>query len=352
LGVPAAHSQSDTQPPTITQLSPAAGAIGQSVGVSVSATFSEAVQPSSLSFVLRDSSNTVVPSTVTYVSSTNTAALSTNTGLAPARTYTATLSGATDLAGNAMSGNTVWSFSTGTPGFQESIVLKGLQNPTAFQFASDGRVFVAQKSGVILVYQSLTDTAPIVFADLRTNVDNYGNRGLLALTLDPNFPSAPSVYVFYTYDAPIDGIAPTWGAPGVSADPCPQPNGSCLVSGRISRLQVNGNVSTNEQVLVNDWYQQYPSQSVGNLAFGPDGSLYASAGDGASSTFVDYGQTDTASPEPANQGGALRSQDLFLPAEPVTLDGSVIRVHPDTGLPVRQTTTMTVSQPTVDSNGV
>jgi hypothetical protein len=43
-----------------------------------------------------------------------------------------------------------------------------------------------------------------------------------------------------------------------------------------------------EQVLVEDWCQQYPSHSVGSLAFGPDGALYASAGDGASFGFADW----------------------------------------------------------------
>src|SRR6266545_4376416 len=40
--------------------------------------------------------------------------------------------------------------------FQESIVFSGLTNPTAVRFAPDGRVFVAQKNGVIKVFSSLT----------------------------------------------------------------------------------------------------------------------------------------------------------------------------------------------------
>ena len=45
-----------------------------------------------------------------------------------------------------------------------------------------------------------------------------------------------------------------------------------------------------EQVLIEDWCQQYPSHSIGTVEFGPDGALYASGGDGASFNFVDYGQ--------------------------------------------------------------
>ena len=54
------------------------------------------------------------------------------------------------------------------------------------------------------------------------------------------------------------------------------------MSARLSRLEVSGSQMTGaEQVLVEDWFQQYPGQSIGGLAFGPDGALYASAGDGA-----------------------------------------------------------------------
>ena len=40
-----------------------------------------------------------------------------------------------------------------------------------------------------------------------------------------------------------------------------------------------------EQVLIEDWCQQYPSHSVGALAFGADGELYVTGGDGASFTL-------------------------------------------------------------------
>ena len=43
-------------------------------------------------------------------------------------------------------------------------------------------------------------------------------------------------------------------------------------------------------MLIEDWCQQYPSHSVGSLAFGRDGALYVSGGDGASFNFADYGQ--------------------------------------------------------------
>jgi glucose/arabinose dehydrogenase len=118
-----------------------------------------------------------------------------------------------------------------------------------------------------------------------------------------------------------------------------------VVSGRLSRLELTGSSLGGEQVLIEDWCQQYPSHSIGALAFGGDGALYVTGGDGASFNFVDYGQDGsptnpcgdppvpvggTQSP-PSAQGGALRSQDLRTTLDPTGLNGSVLRVDPTTG---------------------
>jgi glucose/arabinose dehydrogenase len=236
------------------------------------------------------------------------------------------------------------------PGFSEQTVFSGRVNPTAIRFASDGRVFVAEKSGLVKVYDSLSDTQPDTFADLRTQVHNFWDRGLLGLALHPNFPTTPYVYVLYTYDAAIGGTAPRWGSPGATSDPCPTPPGAtadgCVVSGRLSRLTASGNsmVGT-EQVLIEDWCQQYPSHSIGSLGFGADGALYVSGGDGASFNFVDYGQDGSPTnpcgdpplgpggllTPPLAEGGALRSQDLRTGGDPASLDGAILRVDPSTG---------------------
>ena len=79
--------------------------------------------------------------------------------------------------------------STLPAGFEETVVFSGLTNPTVVRFAADGRVFVAEKRGVIKVFDSLTDPTPDVFADLNVNVHNFWDRGLLGMALDPNFPA-------------------------------------------------------------------------------------------------------------------------------------------------------------------
>ncbi|MDX3003497.1 PQQ-dependent sugar dehydrogenase [Kribbella solani] len=236
-------------------------------------------------------------------------------------------------------------------GFSEQVVFSGLTDPTNVAFSPDGRVFVAEKSGLIKVFDSLDDPTPSVYADLRTEVYNYWDRGLLGLALNPNFPKDPRIYVLYTHDGLIGGPTPKWGTPNTDADPCPTPPGptgdGCQASARLSVLNANGA----EQVLIEDWCQVFPSHSIGSIEFGPDGMLYAGGGEGASFTYVDYGQdsypASDVTPDnpcgdgpapvgatlkpPTAEGGALRAQDVRTPGDPTSLDGSIIRIDPNTG---------------------
>jgi glucose/arabinose dehydrogenase len=248
------------------------------------------------------------------------------------------------------------------PGFQDEVVFAGLEQPTNFRFAPDGRVFVAEKPGRILVFKNFEDTKPKVFADLRGDVYDNGDRGLLGLALDPEFDKGrPYVYALYTWDHVLgknwDPTKPEYGDPGVSGDPgCPDQNSSasCLVSGRLVRLTessvdpghaVEEGGRPKEEELLGGWCQQFSSHSIGELQFGPEKALYVSGGDGASyESIPDYGQLGTPpnpcadAPTPAGvapttpaekeeaQGGALRSQNLKL------LNGAILRIDPNTGV--------------------
>jgi uncharacterized repeat protein (TIGR01451 family) len=236
-------------------------------------------------------------------------------------------------------------------GFQDTIALSGLTAPTAVRFASDGRVFVAEKSGLLKEFDSLSDPTPTQVADVRTETDDYWDRGLLGLALDPDFPATPYVYALYAYDAPLGQTAPVWN------DGCPTPPGpttdGCTVQAKLVRLQLSGNSVVGSTTLISTgWCSQFPSHSIGDLNFGPDGNLYVSAGEGASFTFIDYGQAGGGSGSPTEknpcadppvgdggtqtpptaEGGSLRSQSVRRAAgQPVSLDGALLRVNPSTG---------------------
>jgi glucose/arabinose dehydrogenase len=340
---PAPSGQSDVTPPTLAAQSPAANAIGVSTLISVRAVFNEPIQSGTLVMQLRNSASQLLGAVVTYDPASRTGTLDPSAELAGSQTFTVTVSGARDPAGNTMTAVS-WTFTTGTAGFQDIVLPQtGLVDPTVIQFAAGGKIFVAEKSGRIYAFDSLSDTTPTLVIDLRTAVHNFWDRGMLGMVLHPNYPATPYVYVMYAYDAIPGGAAPRWGTAGQVGDPCPTPPGAtdngCVITGRISRFNVvNPGLwplgASNEERLVTDWFQQFPSHSTGALAFGADGALYATGGDGASFNYADSGQTAStpSANDPAGQGGALRSQDIRTSGDPVTLDGSVIRIDPDTGL--------------------
>jgi glucose/arabinose dehydrogenase len=231
-------------------------------------------------------------------------------------------------------------------GFQDTDVFSELLEPTALRFSPDGRAFVAEKSGKIFVYDSLSDTTPTEFADLSAKVYDRSDRGLLGLALDPNFATNHYVYVLYAYDHELGepGEGPRW------SDGCPNPPGEangCVISGRLARLTAEGDHAVGEEkVLVEGWCQQFGSHSIGDLQFDSSGALYASGGEGANFNSADYGQfgypqanpcddppagIGGAESPPTAEGGALRAQDVRTPGDPTGLSGSVIRIDPETG---------------------
>ncbi|MEQ1638863.1 MAG: N,N-dimethylformamidase beta subunit family domain-containing protein, partial [Methylococcales bacterium] len=111
----------DTTAPFITAKTPAAGAAGVSLSTVITATFSEPVDASTINgstFELRNSSNVLVPSTVSYNPGNLTTTLTPSSLLGSSATYTVTVKGGTtdprvkDLAGNALSSNVSWTFTT------------------------------------------------------------------------------------------------------------------------------------------------------------------------------------------------------------------------------------------------
>ena len=118
----------DITPPTVTSVSPLNGATGVSSGANIVATFSEAVNTSTVTtttFQLRDASNNLVPATVS--TSGNQITLDPPSSLSGSTVYTATItggmSGVKDLAGNALVSNYSWSFTTGTVTVQPVTIL-------------------------------------------------------------------------------------------------------------------------------------------------------------------------------------------------------------------------------------
>ena len=244
------------------------------------------------------------------------------------------------------------------PGFQMRILPlpaatppnwdNGLLKPTTLDFAPDGKLFVAERDGRVHEFDSIEDSTPTLVLSIIDKVMARGDRGILGMKLDPEYPTKPYIYLSYTYDAPIGGDSAnsthTHYADG--ADDCEEAVNNavdCLVSGRLARVKINPATSvavggpvdpTSEEVLVNSWCQQTTSHSIGDIEFDSEGALLMSGGDGASWGNLDYGQQGNPCGDPPYEGGSLRAQDLKTPAtsaDPTNYNGALIRVNRETG---------------------
>jgi Domain of unknown function (DUF4082)/Bacterial Ig-like domain len=101
-------------PPTVTAVTPTAGSTGNPVSAAPTATFSQAVVPSTVSFTVQDSGGNNVAGSVSFNSGNTVATFTPTSSLAPSTTYTATVSGAQNTSGIPMSSPFSWSFTTGT----------------------------------------------------------------------------------------------------------------------------------------------------------------------------------------------------------------------------------------------
>jgi glucose/arabinose dehydrogenase len=204
-------------------------------------------------------------------------------------------------------------------GFVTDRVASGFTLPTAFAMAPDGRILVALKDGTVdLIKNGVVSTFYTV-----SPVNDFHDRGLIGIALDPSFLTNGYVYLGYTYDV----------NPGLAAQAAPK-------TVQVIRVTANGDVADPASKIVllgtvvgtaarpscENYIADHPgldpntldclpsdgeSHSVGALKIGPDGALYVALGDSASFNTVD----------PL----ALRAQDLTRPS------GKILRVDRTTG---------------------
>lgn len=168
----------------------------------------------------------------------------------------------------------------GVSGTMQDALIATIPNATAMFIASDGRIFVAQQTGQLRVVQN---GQLLATPFLTVTTDSTNERGLLGVTLDPNFSSNQYVYVYYTVPSPAHN--------------------------RLSRFVANGNVATAGETILLDLDSSADgetSHNGGAIHFGLDGKLYIAVGD---------------------NGNGNNSQSLS------TLKGKLLRLNGDGSIP-------------------
>jgi glucose/arabinose dehydrogenase len=132
-------------------------------------------------------------------------------------------------------------------------VASGLRRPIAITGLPDGRMLIAEKDGTVRSYHPDTGLAAAPVLDLTARIDTSDNeRGLLGITPAPNFTQTGILYVAYT----------------------------SLPAGALTLARVPLGAPDRLQVLLTQEHAEYGNHNGGQVAFGRDGFLYWSTGDG------------------------------------------------------------------------
>ncbi len=200
-------------------------------------------------------------------------------------------------------------------GFVLEDVATNLALGVAFDFAPDGRIFIAEKAGTVRIVQNGQLLASR-FIDISAQVNSFGDRGLLGIAVHPNFPVEPYVYLSFTYDPPQ--------VLNHTSDDFAKPDARGARVARVIRLTADANEGYNKAVAGSElillganstWVNSgnpfarndysipacgalgafvenclpadETSHTIGALKFGLDGSLFVASGDGCDFTTVE-----------------------------------------------------------------
>lgn len=122
------------------------------------------------------------------------------------------------------------------------------------------RIFVTEQAGLIRVFPNDNQVLSAdVFLDIRDRVSTNGNEeGLLGLAFHPEFRETGYFYVYYSSSSPRRSI----------------------VSQFQSDLRNPNRVDPRTEFILMEIAQPFSNHNGGQIAFGPDGYLYISVGDG------------------------------------------------------------------------
>ncbi len=140
----------------------------------------------------------------------------------------------------------------------------GLDKPVNIKHAGDARLFVVEQEGFIRIVNTDGSLITTPFLDIESQVGGSGTigdeRGFLGLAFHPNFATNGFFYVNYT-----------------------NTSGNTVVS-RFTVSGSNANLAnTNSEQIILTINQPAGNHNGGDMAFGSDGMLYISSGDGGGS---------------------------------------------------------------------
>jgi glucose/arabinose dehydrogenase len=189
------------------------------------------------------------------------------------------------------------------PGFEEVTLADGITAPSGAgtvdaTWAPDGRLFVAESSGVVYVHNP---GAPAdqnqVLLDISDHVNvNPSGRGLLGIATDSDFASNGYLYLLYTYDEDnsdssdrkVSTLTRVVVHPDNSVDGGVTDPDETTILGSVHTIQTGADGSCGPPSNSVDCIpSEGVSHSIGTVRSAPDGTLFVGTGDGSDYLIVD-----------------------------------------------------------------
>lgn len=179
------------------------------------------------------------------------------------------------------------------------------------------RLFIVDQVGKIWIIGADSSKISTPFIDISSKMvtlqTGYDERGLLGLAFHPGFKTNGKFYLFYT--APPRAGGPVSGTPW--------DNLTRISEFKVSASDANLADMSSEKVILEEDHPQL-NHDGGTIAFGPDGYLYISIGDGGGADDNDVGHVPDWYAD--NAGG--NGQDIYN-----NLMGNILRIDVDNGDP-------------------
>lgn len=196
------------------------------------------------------------------------------------------------------------------------LIAEGLTAPVLLREAPDetGRLFVVDQVGVIRVIDADGNLLSEPFLDLGSSIvdlnDGFDERGLLGLAFHPDYETNGRFFVYYS-------------APLRSGAPDDFNHTSHISEFQVSATDPNRADPGSERIVLQVDEPQF-NHDGGTVAFGPDGFLYISLGDGGAANDVGTGHVEDW--YDVNEGGNAQNVEA-------NLLGKVLRIDVDGGDP-------------------
>jgi glucose/arabinose dehydrogenase len=178
----------------------------------------------------------------------------------------------------------------GAPTLVDTVIQSGLSVPWDLAFAPDGRMFVTERMGNIVMFENAKPNAARIAALRVPDIRSMGEAGLMGIAVDPNFASNGFLYV------------------------CASRMDTGEWRNQILRYKVGTDSISFESYLIRTGLLAAPIHDGCRIRFGPDGKLWVTMGENGNGPLAQDPNSLNGKILRVNGDGTVPADNPILPA--------------------------------------